>query len=263
MSSETASVQKRKFDDVADDDSNDDESSQRRDTKNRHQATRCSSFLPCHLKMLRALYVDSIKSELTDGAVSDQVWDMIQFFLDGRHELRRIKNEAQRWRIIVDESKDYVEKQRPAPSSSKNCGSTSKSPMMWQPTSPLEKRLFAPSPYQAIHAGAASIGRSSGPTSSSSLALVSKILERRACVAENNARNVVHPFHELYTAVCKRAERLDSLLESSTPDPTDGSTQASPDKDDNDEKRSNEMEVDAKNRLWKMIANDLYNVIQI
>jgi hypothetical protein len=266
-SSETASVLKRKFDDVADDDES---VASRCETKKQlpKSTIRSSSFLPHHLKMLRALYVDSTvesyqssnvtTSGLTDGAVSGEVWDMIQRFLEGRHELHRIKNEAQRYRAIVNASKDHVEQQQPSAASNKNAITTSKSPMMWQPTSPLEKRLFA-SPYAASSTSAKSKSAPSSASSGSSFGLVSKLLERRACVAENEARKVVHPFYELYTAVCKRAERLDSLLESSNEEEEE--ERSTPVVLNNED--SNESEVDAKNKLWKMLANDLYNVIKV
>jgi hypothetical protein len=225
--------------------------------------------------MLRALYVDSTvasyegtvgtTSELTDGAVCGEVWDMIQRFLEGRHELRRIKNEAQRWRVIFNESKDHVERQQlfTGGASNKNTGSTSKSPMMWQPTSPLEKRLFA-SPYATASSASAKSKTAASGASSNSMNLISKLLERRACVAENQARKLVHPFHELYTAVCKRAERLDSLIESSNLEEEERATPLGiVNEESGDEKQSNETEVDAKNRLWKMLAHDLYNVIKI
>ena len=218
--------------------------------QSKNNITTCSStlFLSCHLKMLRALYNN-------DGDdVSEEVWGMIQRFLEQRHELRQMKIQANKWRSIVDESHAYGIQQQQQQQQQSIIASP-RMMMMYPPTSPLEKRLFS-SPYVPTTTTTPTNNNSKVTNNNAFSLVVSKLLDRRARVSENKARKVVHPFHELYTAVCNRSERLDSLL--LEPEPKEDNVQG-----DNDDKRSSVFEVDAKNRLWKNLANDLYNVIQI
>jgi hypothetical protein len=129
-------------------------------------------------------------------------------------------------------------------------------PVKYQPTSPIERRMLA-SPYD-LETPTATTSTSGKNTSSNALLLVSKLLDRRARVVENKTRTMVHPFHELYTAVRNRSKRLDSLVESVNEANTYDNSQG-----DDDNQRSIIYEIDAKNRLWKKLANDLLSVIQI
>lgn len=207
--------------------------------------------------MLRSLYdADTDDSTyLNDGAVSEEVWDMIQRFLEQRYELRQVKNQADQWRSVVIEANDYNQQNQTMqqPSSSSN---TSKTPIKYQPTSPIERRMLA-SPY-GLETPTATTSTSGKNTSNNAFLLVSKLLDRRARVVEKKARTMVHPFHELYTAVRNRSNRLDYLVETANEANTHDDSQG-----DYDNQRSTLYEIDAKNRLWKKLANDLYNVIQI
>jgi hypothetical protein len=213
-----------------------------------------STFLRYHLKMLRSLYTDVDDSTyFNDGAVSEEVWDMIQRFLEQRYELLQIKNQADQWRSVVIESNDYCRQNQTLQQPS---STTSRTPTKYQHTSPIKKRILS-SPF-GPETPIATTSISGKNTSNNAFLLVSKLLDRRARVAENKARKMVHPFHELYTAVCNRSKRLDSLVESANEANKYDNSQG-----DNDNQQSILYEIDAKNRLWKKLANDLYNVIQI
>ncbi|KAI2513473.1 hypothetical protein MHU86_947 [Fragilaria crotonensis] len=270
-----------------------------------------TTFLACHLKVLRALYITTKTtaadllddSTLSDETVSEEVWEMIERFLGQQHELRRMKRQANEWRAIADELKDDAQKEREQKQEhqleqshhQQQLPSVSKSPIQYQPTSPIEKRLFT-SPYvrspgtappTAATANTTTSGDAASktiPTATCALTVTSNLLDRRARVAEKTARQVVRPYQELYIAVCHRSKRLDSFMASQSSSLSGPgsivSNVASEDKDadnenattrqmvsgqlDNDYQRRNSLyEIEAKNRLWKKLANDLYNVIQI
>lgn len=263
-----------------------------------------NTFLACHLKVLRALYTTANKSAagscedscLRDEAVSEEVWEMIERFLGQQHELRRIKRQAHQWRTIADESSEHVKKQMEQKEQDQQLEhqqlpNTAKSPIQYPQASPIEKRLFS-SPYgppvppcaptTAMTASTTYPASTTSTTRTCASTLASKLLDRRARVAENMARQVVHPYQELYVAVCHRSERLDSLAHQSQSSSTEVSVTSNDavndqGKDCNDEKRKQDCgrsvkddqrrnslyEVEAKNRLWKKLANDLYNVIHI
>jgi hypothetical protein len=272
-----------------------------------------TTFLPCHLKVLRALYITTRTpaadlhedSTLSDEAVSEEVWEMIERFLVQRHELRRMKRQATQWRAIADESKDHAQREQEQRQlhqpeqhhHQQQFPSISKSPIQYQPTTPIEKRLFRspfvrspPTAPQTAAVPAANITASCTavskalPTTTCALSLTSKLLDRRARVAENTARQVVRPYQELYIAVCHRSERLNSFMASQlssysgqasvisnvvSEDTDSGNKDATTRQEDSghldkdDQRRNSLYEIEAKNRLWKKLANDLYNVIQI
>ena len=115
MASDGAS-NKRTFDKVTGNDrDNHDATTTREGKPERYTVYESSSFLPCHLKILRALYTTAkdnatkttgISDYVTDEAVSEEVWGMVERFLEQQHELRRIKHQANHWRTIADESND-------------------------------------------------------------------------------------------------------------------------------------------------------------
>jgi predicted transcriptional regulator len=48
---------------------------------------------------------------LSEEAVSEEVWEMIERFLRQQHELRRMKRQMHQWRVIADELSDHMKKQ--------------------------------------------------------------------------------------------------------------------------------------------------------
>lgn len=203
-----------------------------------HYPSSSPKFLSYHLKMLRALY-DEVEEEESskssrDTPVSPHVWNMIQRFLHERRELATIKDEAGQLRSIVNESASQTTK--------------TINKLM---TPVIGKRLFT-SPSTSLKSSSTST-----TPRQRSMAALSSLLNRRAVVAEGKARTMVRPFHDLYTAVCQRVQRCKTLL-------TDEQNNADDDDDDSAMKQqSHRMELDAKHRLWNMLANDLYNVVQI
>jgi hypothetical protein len=248
--------------------------------QNRHMMP---TFLPCHLKILKSLYTEEnnnsnnqISNDWTDGIVSDEVWEMIQKFLDQRHNLLRIKFQAIQYRSIANESKDYVQRKQQQLhqhhhhySMKRNSKYIPKSPIPSHriPISPLEKRLFV-SPISNVitksssqQTSIMSSNRKTNPSPklpfSCSLHMASRLLDHTARVAENTACTSVQPFQELYVAVSNRAQRLDSLLA------TSNDKRGETDDDMMSEwSRNKLLELEVKLRLWRKLANDLFSILK-
>lgn len=221
----------------------------------------CNFFL-CHLKMLRSLYQEDEEDETRpmDEVVSEEVWSMVQQFLDQRHKLQRTKAAAERWRGIVNEANNYFtentiqKKKKKAIEDNDSSIAAMQGKNNWQ-TPPPSKRRKLTSPMSAKNYDR----ENENHNTFGNFRLVTKMLERRACIAEQYIQKDGNPFADLYTAASDRCEILTSLIQSSQN--LDNTQLEKHDTETFDANRSYAITLDAKKKLWDMLVKDLNHVI--
>jgi hypothetical protein len=197
------------------------------------------SFLPCHLTMLKSLYGEESPPN-QDGLVSEEVWEMIQRYLDQSCEIQTVKKEAAKFKDIHDEAivhlNTIVQKQQAEQPRTHTRVVFS---MTTQQT-PLNRHVFSP-PYEQVL-------QSQGK---SSMNLIAKLIGGKASVAQIKAKSMAQPYLQVLEAVNGRIEKLKRILDKART--ADAATMSTP--------KSN-VEVEIKIRLWQMLAIDLYNSVK-
>lgn len=201
------------------------------------------SFLPCHLMMLKSLYGEASPPN-QDGMVSEEVWEIIQRYLDQSCEMQTAKKEAAKFKDIHDEAivhlNTIVQKQQ----TEQPRTNTRVVFSMTKQQTPLKRNAFSP-PYEQVL-------QSQGK---SSMNLIAKLISGKASMAQVKSKSMAQPYLQLLEAVNGRIEKLKRILDMHMEKARSAiaATMSTP---------NSNIEVEIKVRLWRMLAFDLYNSVK-
>ena len=197
------------------------------------QKTRRASFLPCHFKMLKALYSEENFSN-QDGLVSEEVWEMIKKYMKHSCVLHTAKKAAANLLGIHQESISFLSTVAQKQQTEQPRVPTRALFSITTQQTPLKCNVFTP-PYEQM---LQSQGRSS-------MNVVARLLAGKTAVAQTASTKLAQPYLQLLEAVNGRLEKLKTILEVEKTNQNDV------------------VEIEIKIRLWHMIATDMCAVLKL